>query len=814
MRKDLLLVMVAQAEADRGNLMFGAWDRRLERVFPAVSVNADKLARLRADQIYSVFRVTPLMMAANVLNAAIIYFYLQDKPGAGFLAVWFAGLVVFAAIGLADWFRKRNRPRPVRASMRGIRNIVRNAVLIAAFWGALPMIMYGNGDAETRLMIVMVAAGMLGGGCIVLYVVPQAMLAWIAVLTAGYFAATLTSGHVVDWSTSALLAIYVISLTRSGYSMWKTFTEARLGMIEIRDQSETIEMLLDDFSENARDWLWETDASGNVVRGSQQFEERLGLKLNAIGPDGAIACGDYRSWDVLWTHFMHHTPFVDVQSHLLAGGDERWLSMSGKPLFDETGRFLGFRGVASDITNQKLAEVRIAELAYRDALTGLVNRATFRAELEKCVASREGTRALFCIDLDGFKPVNDTYGHATGDALLTEIGQRLRRATDEGDIVARLGGDEFAILSGAPMTTASASRLAEKLLAYVSEPLTIGDRRVSVGASIGISFSGVDGVEASTLLHQADLALYRSKKQGKGTYRFFEIAMDEVERQRRLIEANLRQAVSERSLTLNFQPLVEARDGRPAGFEALVRWYHEDHGNVSPADFIPIAEKTGLIGEIGEWVLLEACREASRWPGHLKVSVNLSPQQFNDGLLLSHVRNALAQSGLEPSRLEIEITESLFMENTDAVIDALEQIRSAGVSIALDDFGTGYSSLSYLLKFPFDRLKIDRSFVQTVESDPVAKNVLEAIAKLGRILELSVTAEGVETTEQADMLRAMSVTHLQGFLFGSPLARDEIPAWLAAATARTLGSREAGQAGRDIGRIQGDARSPASGTGG
>ena len=761
-------------------------DSLLARLSIDVEGDEDLAAKIRAYQIDSVAKVTPLMMAANVINAGIIVAYIYPQSGSVFLLCWGALIASFAAYSLFHRHRYRRRFPVVRASRRGIGRVIRNALILGAAWGLLPAIAYPGADTGARVMITAAVAGMLGGGSLVMYVVPPAMYAWIGAICAGTAYALVRSGEPGDLATALLVCMFVIALARSGSSMSRIFAANRASSLQVKDQASTIAMLLNDFSESARDWLWETNSKGELVRGAEHFCEQCGFTLQSLSPEAfrangqnAKLIGGHKTLDILWKSFGSMAPFEGVLFQIKDAGKTRWLALSGKPIFDEDQAFLGFRGVASDITDQKEAEERIAYLAYNDALTGLVNRSTFRAALDAIAdTGPESTPGVLYVDLDGFKPVNDSYGHNAGDSLLVEIGQRLRRTVGERDVVARLGGDEFAILARSATTTQSASALAEKIIEAVNEPFSLEGTVMQISASVGIAFAGRDGLGANALLHNADLALYRAKSESKGAFRFYEIEMDEVVRQRRMLENDLREAVRTKSLGLAFQPLIDAETEATTGFEALVRWNHPEQGQIPPDDFIPVAERIGLISQIGQWVLNEACRQATEWPEGLRVAVNLSPQQFRESQVVDHVKWALETSGLDPHRLELEITESLFIQNTDDVMSALSQLKEMGVSIALDDFGTGYSSLSYLLKFPFDKLKIDRTFISSINEDAVARDVLEAITKLGRILNLSVTAEGVETHDQAESLKAMACTHFQGFHFGRPLGPADLGAYL------------------------------------
>ena len=426
-----------------------------------------------------------------------------------------------------------------------------------------------------------------------------------------------------------------------------------------------------------------------------------------------------------------------------------------------------------DVSERHRAEARLFHMARHDALTGLPNRVLFREHLENLVqvSGHLAGPAVLCVDLDGFKAVNDTLGHGVGDELLRAVAARFRGCLGPSDLIARLGGDEFAVLLGSG-DRGMAEERAGGLIEALRQPFDVPSHRINVGASVGIAIrregtaaAGLD--ECTTLLKDADVALYRAKADGKGTYRFHSDALDAAIWERRWIEQNLRTALEREEFSLLFQPIVAASDTRVTGFEALVRWHHPENGVVSPATFIPVAETTGLITSIGRWVLRTACAEAARWSGDLRVAVNLSPIQFRQGSLVADVRGALADAGLAPGRLELEITESVLIEDSETVIAVLSQLRSFGVRIALDDFGTGFSSLSYLRRFPFDKLKIDRSFVQDL-SDASDLAILRAMTGLGRALDVTVVAEGVETAEQAGQLRAEGCSELQGYYFGRP----------------------------------------------
>lgn len=430
-----------------------------------------------------------------------------------------------------------------------------------------------------------------------------------------------------------------------------------------------------------------------------------------------------------------------------------------------------------DITERKRAEAHVTFLAHHDPLTGVYNRTVFTRELEAAagVLARGGNGfAAILIDLDDFKTVNDTFGHAIGDALLVEVTSRFRKALRKSDVVARLGGDEFAILLPAVESPTEVETLAGRILQEIADIQEIDGVQLAVRASIGCALAPHDANETDELLKCADLALYRAKHAGKGTVSFYERGMDRQHRERRALEAELRSARIDEEFEVHYQPIVGVATGRLRGFEALMRWRNPRRGVVSPAEFIPIAEETALLDELGRWVLVEACRQAASWPDPLVVAVNVSPVQFRKGDLAETVDMALAASGLRPERLEIEITESVLLADTSANLATLGRLRARGIRIALDDFGTGYSSLSYLRQFPFSRLKIDRSFVREIDRSPESLAIIRAIIGLGKSLGIDTTAEGVETASQLETLRAERCGELQGFLFSPPVPQRDV----------------------------------------
>ncbi|MEQ8233888.1 MAG: EAL domain-containing protein [Gammaproteobacteria bacterium] len=435
-----------------------------------------------------------------------------------------------------------------------------------------------------------------------------------------------------------------------------------------------------------------------------------------------------------------------------------------------------------DVTARKLSEIRIAHLALHDPLTRLPNRRFFAELAERTIArcERAGERfAVMVIDLDNFKLVNDIHGHAAGDRVIAEVARRLAGALRTGDIVARFGGDEFALLLSACPQPAQATALAARIHRALAAPIVLEQGHAHPGASIGVAFFPHDGQDIEALLRRADTAMYKAKADGKATCRFFEAAMDAALLARKRLEERLRRAIECEQLTVAYQPIVDCVTRTPVACETLLRWHDEELGNVSPAEFIQVAEESGLVAALGEFVLRQACQDAAAWPLPLQVAVNVSALQFRRGDLLASVRAALAASGLPPARLELEITESVLIDNRDDVVRTLRGLKELGLRVAMDDFGTGFSSLSYLQSFQFDKLKIDRAFVADMAVDGKEASLVRAIVSMGRSLHMKVVAEGVETEEQAQMLRAFGCDQLQGYLLARPMPADAIAAYLA-----------------------------------
>jgi diguanylate cyclase (GGDEF)-like protein/PAS domain S-box-containing protein len=528
------------------------------------------------------------------------------------------------------------------------------------------------------------------------------------------------------------------------------------------------------------DWIWEVDDSLRLTFISERYalvtgrlpETSLGVPIADLfhpgeGPD---------RWSQYLEALQKWQPFRNIVSLCEdAKGIHRTVRLAGKPVLDAAGKAVGYRGTATDITAEIEAGRRAQYLALHDPLTDLPNRELLNERLEQAIAgvSRRGDMAaLLLLDLDRFKDINDTLGHPAGDQLLKEVAARLSACVREVDTVARIGGDEFAIVQVGIKDAGESQQLSRRVLDLFQTPLEVDGHECLVTVSIGIALIPIDASIPAKLLQHADIALYRAKEEGRNASRFFEPEMDARLQRRKAFERDLRLALTRDELELYYQPKISLLKDELAGVEALVRWRHPERGLVLPGEFVGIAEETGLILQLGEWVLRTAARQAAAWPD-LQVSVNLSPVQFRQTDLVQVVQNALRESGLAPHRLELEVTESVLIQHPDAAAKLLADLKALGVRVAMDDFGTGYSSLSYLQRFHFDKIKVDRSFICAIGTEPTAAAIIRAVINLASSLGMLTCAEGVETNEQLDALRCEGCSEVQGFLFGKPMPAPE-----------------------------------------
>ena len=570
---------------------------------------------------------------------------------------------------------------------------------------------------------------------------------------------------------ATLLLVGVLRMARRDHQALGTREQ------EERDRVLAVRLIAE-YESHSTGWFWQTDRYGCLVHLSGKLVNELqtlgfmplGQRLVEVFRVDSTMADTERT---LTFHLSARTSFSDysVRPAFEAGGD-RWWSISGRPLLDDLGRFHGFIGFGSDLTEKRRADAEITRLALFDSLTGLANRQRMRLSLDQTLAPVTGARstnALLLLDLDRFKAVNDTLGHQMGDELLKQVAHRLQQSVGDAGLVGRLGGDEFQVVLPREGNRERLGALAQQIIAALSQPYFLGGSSVSIGCSIGIAIAPEHGNDSETLIRNADLALYAAKADGRGVSRFFREEMLAGAQNRKRLEDDLRQALANDEFHLVYQPVVSTSSERVVGYEALLRWVHPTRGAVSPADFIPIAEECGMIEAIGEWVLRTACAEAAQWPDPVRIAVNVSAIQFANPALPAIVTSAIASAGLAASRLELEITESVFLTDDSSSSHMFQALKGIGVRLALDDFGTGYSSLGYLKKAPFDKIKIDQSFVRgAIQAGNRNAAIIRAIVTLAETLGMETTAEGVEQQDEIALIRDLGCSHIQGFVYGRP----------------------------------------------
>ncbi|QKS01582.1 EAL domain-containing protein [Sphingomonas sp. CL5.1] len=672
------------------------------------------------------------------------------------------------------------------------------ALLAAVLAAALSLLLDSARTLATQE--IRIAAFVAGFGAVVaaavsLHAIRAASIAFAVTLAAMVL---VTAGPGFPFATATVLAIFFTGgMVRAARRDMVMHAER---VIE-RDASRLAARLVDEFEAHGTGWFWQTDRAGNVTYITSKVADELGRM--GMPPVGERLVNIFRvdselidTERTLTFHLSSRTSFSDYSVRAAFDGavDRRW-SISGRPILDDYGYFQGFIGSGSDLTEKRRAEAEINRLALFDSLTGLANRQQMRRSLEKTLIADRNTPSatgLFLLDLDRFKAVNDTLGHQMGDELLKQVALRLQRTVGDAGLVGRLGGDEFEIIFPRDAGRDHLAEIARAIIAALSASYVIAGATLSIGCSIGIAIAPEHGEDVETLVRNADLALYAAKAEGRGVHRFYRPELLAGAQNRKRLEDDLRQALAGDEFHLAYQPVVSTAEARIVGYEALLRWEHPSRGPISPAEFVPVAEECGLIEQIGEWVLRTACAEAAQWPDHVRVAVNVSPLQFANPVLPAIVTSAIAGSGIAPQRLELEITESVFLDEEGSTELMFRALKGIGVRLALDDFGTGYSSLGYLKKAPFDKIKIDQSFVRGA-IQPGNRNaaIIKAIVTLADTLGMETTAEGVEQQDEIGLIRDLGCSHIQGFVYGPPLRADEVLEQWRGATgiARPIGHR-------------------------
>ena len=706
----------------------------------------------------------------NLVNASITGWLFYGVIPSGFIAVFWLALS-----GLIGWrvaiARQVSEARLEMDKLDGLsRQLVANAVSLGGIWGFAVAAMFGFGDSNHAIFAGIIGAGMMSAGAISYRTIGSAAMGYVLACTPGAVVGLLLSGSFATYSALGLLLCFLGVLVASIRANAKSFVHSCLREQELSRSRNTIRLLLHDHTEQGADWLVAVNREGRIVSPSKRFGAAAQRPLETLDGMRFVDLLDDEATKLELRNSVRMG--YSIRNHIVSlsiSGQRRWWSISGRSMRD--GKVV-FRGVITDITAQRQAEEKVSYMAHYDGLTDLPNRFMFNEHLYHALRDDERVALLF-MDLDHFKAVNDTLGHGVGDKLLQGAARRMESIIGKKDMLARLGGDEFAILlTGARIKDAEA--MASRIVDAMSKSFCLGDHDVVVGTTIGIAVAPQDGNDVEALLRNADLALYAAKAAGRNRAVRYETGMDEAAQQRRLIEMDLRGALGKHEMRLHYQSLIDTTTGETTGYEALVRWVHPQRGIVMPGTFIPIAEETGLIVQLGEWVICQAMRDLANWPEQMAVSINLSPSQMRSSGLISVIVNAIAANRIDPARVCFEITETVLMQDSDANIETLHKLREIGVQIALDDFGTGYSSLNYLRSFPFSKIKIDKCFIDDIDSRPDCQAIVRSVVGLAQSLGMTTTAEGVERIEQVEHLRMQGCSEVQGFLYSKAVPADQL----------------------------------------
>jgi diguanylate cyclase (GGDEF)-like protein len=709
-------------------------------------------------------------LVGNFVNAAILSFVFMETISPLAILVGIASLVALMVWRFAVLRKLADMQDDIDRLRRAMRMIEYNSAAMGLWWGGATAVLMTVADHDQQMFLGIVAAGMMGAGAISFRSLKNAARAYVAMCGIGAIIGFLMLGTVPAFAAVGLSTCYLIVLFSNIKTTADNITSHIVHQRAAEDSAETIKLLLNDFTEQGSDWLIELDANGILINPSERLAEAALRPVQTLEGKAFLSLFEEgKDTENLASHFKRGRAFRHSIVPITAHGERRWWSISARPT---TGGNCAYRGVVTDITAQRQAEEKVSYMAHYDGLTDLPNRFLFNESLYRAF-NRRSKVGLMYLDLDNFKAINDTLGHPVGDQLLKAAARRLEACVTEGELIARLGGDEFAILVAAK-NVGKIEDMAAAIVKAMAEPFSLDGHDVVIGTSVGIACGPEHGENAEKLLQNADLALYTAKTLGRNRAACFEPGMDEAAHARRLLELDLRSSLGKDEMRLHYQPLINVETGMATGYEALIRWEHPERGIVMPNSFIPIAEETGMIVQIGEWVIRQAIDDLVNWEEHLSVSINLSPAQMRSPTLVSTLINALARTGVDPVRVCLEITETVLMQDSEANIETLHKLSGLGVQIALDDFGTGYSSLNYLRSFPFNKIKIDRCFVNDIDTREDCQAIVRSVVSLANSLGMTTTAEGVERSEQFDQLRIEGCGEVQGFLYSKAVPANEL----------------------------------------
>ena len=778
--------------------------------FSIYSVEETTAAYFRAEQVRAIIALAPLSFTANIINIVVILylFSFQSNP---WLYLWGVSIIILMAIGLRGWFTQQKGKAPVKSSRRALKKALHHSAIVGFLWGLLPLLCMGQADPFQLEIILIVLIGMICASSFALTTVPAAAFCFVILVCTETILALVIFQPMYFKLLTLLFAIYSYVVCAAVVVQAKNFGARLMAEAASNHQQQLTSLLLHDFETHTSDCLWELNQQGFLQNPSAKLATLFGQSLNQLNATQFIDLFTLHQGDdqlestlaiaALKEHFAQEKSFRHLPVPLVVNNISRWWKLTAKPLLDTQGNLMGWRGVGTDVTKEREANREMNRLANVDSLTGLANRHQFKTRLDLQENSNNPADqfyVLLLLDLDNFKMLNDGMGHAFGDKVLQLVASQLKQQIRQQDLLARLGGDEFALVSWGEDATKRADVIAQRLLDCLGHTYEIDGINLQICCSIGIAISPLHCDSADTLLKHADMALYAAKSAGKNTFRFYESGMAAAAQKRMSLLNDIRQVLEQNpdtkslfnKIEKNFhwspdlqlpqfqiylQPQIHLKSQKIIGFEALMRWQHPEKGMIPPMEFIPLAEESNMIIPLGTWMLIESCKLAAQWPQPWRIAVNVSATQFGHGSLIHVVKRALEISGISPERLELEITESLLIQDKNTAKTILQELRNLGVRIALDDFGTGYSSLAYLRNFPLNQLKIDRSFISAILKEKGSLAIVNTIIQLADALSLETIAEGIESEKEVELLITCGCEDGQGFHFAKPMPANQLP---------------------------------------
>ncbi len=743
--------------------------------------------RVRAAQLEEMSRALSLATWGLAINALLIVHMLRDQVPRIHMALWLLSLAILVHY-IARNKAKLHRRQIHSVPRQTIDRAAYHSVLFGIVWAVPARYFFEFANHGQQLALCVITATLMAGAASILSPIPFAAAIYVLIMGVAATRMLITTDSIL---IATIGPVYTAAMLMMVLINGRAFMQRKCLDIALEERRQTVSLLLREYENSDADWLWQTNATLAFRNVSARFSRAIGRSVDELEgmsfldllrqvprSDQSVR----RALAAAEVAMTRRETISELVIPVQVGDEIKNIEVSARPTYSRQGRFTGYQGVGSDVTAARQAADRIAHMARHDALTGLPNRLQILENLDSAITtakSRGEECAVLLVDLDRFKTINDSLGHVAGDHLLQQVSRCFETVISDEMTAGRLGGDEFAIIVPTIESRDELEQLCLALVGALQGPFLYRDQRLFVGASVGVSIGPRDGETVEELIRNADLALYRAKEGSGNDIRFFESGFHARAEERRKIELALHSAVDAGEFTLNYQPVVDAGTLEIKSFEALLRWHNPELGQVPPTKFIPIAEETGMLGRIGEWVLRTACREAVTWPRNVSIAVNVSPRQLRDPGFIVTLVSALTQAGLEPHRLELEVTETVFLELTAATQKILQQIQSLGVRLAMDDFGTGYSSLGYLRKADFDTLKIDRSFVQSMSAhDPESTAIIRAVVALAGSLGMKTVAEGVANEEQLQLVRTLGCDRIQGYIFSRPVSGSTVKAML------------------------------------